>query len=387
MARRRQALGRLALVAGGALVYGCSPSQPPEGTLGEERRVYFQAIDGAVFAERLAVGSRFVVELEARREEDAEVVAQASLLSSDVEVAFVTRVDGPDEDDAEDDFQVELRGPGEARLQVVREGEAIDALEVRAARAGRVELLDGKILGSSVDARVPGAFALAEDNETLLALSAVDRCGGPLLVLDAVDITSSDEGVLRVSSEDGIAYDVEALAAGEVELTLAPAAGEPVTFEVTVVPPDLIDDVEVAIAAAQDNRAELWGRAFVEDLEVIGLDYAWDATPRVSLNRDRGPNVIATIAFPAEGQPADERPAIVEAELYGEEGSLELLSAQTTDLVTSRVPPPEEEVAAPGPSCGSPPCDPYAAALVGVLGLSGLRRRARRRGPRQGSDD
>ena len=364
------------LVAGASLAPGCAPGETPEGVLGEERLVYFEAPSDQVFAARLLVGSRFGVELHARREEDAARLGGGELTSSDASVASVARVDGPDPDLDEDDFDVVLVGAGEAELIAIDAGgEELDRVRVRAAAAERVELLDAKLVGASVDARLPAQLALLEDSSALFGVSAVDRCGGALLAFDAVEVTSSDEGVARVSSDDGVVFEVETRTAGEVELEVAAASGASSTFAVEVIAPEVIDRVQVRAAAAQQNQAELWARAFAADLEVVGLDYTWSSSERVSLSRDRGPNVIATISFPAEGAPPDTRPAIVEAEAHGEEGRLDLLSLRSEDLVTSRVPPREAPTPTPAAGCGSEPCDPTAAAALGVLWLPRLRRR------------
>lgn len=369
-------------VAGTQLLVGCAPATPPEGTLGEERVAYFQSVSDFVFRERLLVGSRFFVSAEARAEDDRERVSSAALTSSDAAIATVTLADGPDEGDEADELLVEMVGAGEAHLVLTGEdGEEIDRILVRAAVADRIDLLDGKILGSSVDARLPDELGLLEGGETFFALAATDKCGGALLSVGAVEVTVSDEAVLALSTEEGIVYDAEALAPGEVELVLTPAVGEAQTFAVTVVEPALIDDVEIEIAAAKDNQAELWGRAFAGSLEVVGLDYAWDATPRVTVSPDRGPNTIATISVPREGEPADDRPAVVDIEAHGEDDSVDLFALRSDAFVTARV-PPVDEPAPTGPSCGAEACNPYGVALVGAMFLGRLRRRSRR-----GSDD
>ena len=46
---------------------GCTPSEPPPGTLGIDREVYFEASSELALSERIGTGSEFFVTLRARR--------------------------------------------------------------------------------------------------------------------------------------------------------------------------------------------------------------------------------------------------------------------------------------------------------------------------------
>lgn len=363
---------RCALVALGLwALTGCTPGTPG-GALGEERFAYFIPEREQVFTERLMTGSRFTLEVKARSEQDTALIAEAALGSSDPEILAVSPADPP-----AGGFAVEVIGSGEAHLTLAGQEGVLDRILVRAAPAATLELLDGKLLGTNVDARLPGALGLVEGTETFFGVAATDQCGGPLLSLGAVTLSASEPERLAIESGDGVVFDAEALVPGELELRIEPVLGGSKTFEVEVVTADDVDDVVLEVAAAGENQAQLWGRGYAGNLELIGLEYRWDATPRVSLSPARGPASVATISVPPEGAPPDDRPAVVDVEAHGEADSLDLFTLRTDQLVASRLPQVLEEPSLTLPSCGGQACDPYQASLLGTLALLRVPRRRR----------
>lgn len=396
------------LLVATALVVGCVPSSGKSGVPGELDVALFQAPTELVFSQRVTVGSRFDVFVVGRRTDDEARVLESPVTSSDDGVLSVVASELVEEGEGDEAIQrrrvtVELVGRGEAALVLGGEGaDAVDRIVLRAAEPKRLELLDGTLLGSVVDTRSPERFSLVDRSEVFFVVGATDRCGAGVLdlggvLVEALDPASSEELPLTtpyltaVRSDETGAWlatpslpDDDPLAPRETLLQLsAPGLAEPVRYEVKVAPASAVDEVDVAVAAAEPGKATLWGRAFTDDLEVLGLSFDWSSNARVTLDPSEGPMTIATISFPAEGEPADERPALVTAEVFGTEEDLDLLTLQDESaLKTGRVPPVADETpAAPvGPSCGgdaATPCDPYQAAFV--LGALFLGRRLKRR--------
>jgi hypothetical protein len=375
----------LALVAGPALsgLTAC-PASEYDGVPGEEGVFLFDAANPLVFENRVMVGSSFHVTARVRRTDDEALLASATFGSSDESVLEV----GPAfEEEGERLVTVTLVGPGEASLLVSGADGELDRIGVRAAQPVTLDLLDAKLVGSSVDARLPERFALTSSVEPVVAFSATDRCGFGLVVAGGVTPTAFDTRALGVQpSGDGVSFQLvvpdEAVAGTETALSFEhPALTSSVSHDVTVLDGSDVDEVDVVAAAAEPGRAEVWARAFSDDLEVIGLDYSWSGSERVTLSRLEGPNVLADISFPAEGEPADDRPALVSGEVFGEEGELDLFSLQTeAHLVTTRVPDAEPYPTPQVSGCsGEPACDPYLATLPFGLWLAGRLRRKEER--------
>src|SRR5690606_13542333 len=73
----------------------------------------------------------------------------------------------------------------------------IDRVLMKAAVPREVELLDGTLLGSAVDARLPEGFALVAGQEVTFVVAATDRCGAPMIDLGGVAVDAlapSSEG-------------------------------------------------------------------------------------------------------------------------------------------------------------------------------------------------
>lgn len=395
----------LALLAAG--LPGCVPASGKTGAPGEKDVALFDAESELVFGERLTAGSRVTVYVAARRGDDEERVVEGTLRSSDedvvrVESSFVRRVGEGDTAYRRHEALLEVTGPGEAHLLLEgADGEVIDQKLLKAAVPKAVELLDGTLLGSAVDARLPERLALVDGEPVTFAVAATDRCGGGLLDLGGVRVAALDPATvddeepeaspyLDVSLADTGAWVLEGALPDDDPLTprsavvqlQVPGVDEPIRYQLKVVPPSAVDEVDVAVAAAEPGVATLWGRAFADDQEVIGLSYEWDSNDRVTLSVGQGPLTRATISFPAEGEPLDERPALVSAEVFGTEEELDLLTLKDeSELRPGRVPPVESTPPPVGPSCGGAQetCDPYAvASLFGALLLGRRLTRVRR---------
>lgn len=351
----------------------CAPAvDVPEGVVGEEGVVVFQAENPTILEARtrLVVGSAFDVVAVPRRDASLD---GAVFASSDDAVAKVVAADvGAG--------RVEIVGAGAAALVVKdQDGEELDRVEVRAAVPERRSLVEAQLLGTSIDARVPPSFGVVASEDVDVYVAAVDRCGGDLLDWGASAPASEDEAVLAVERREAGGFTLAPIAAGETVVTIAtPGVDEPVSYEVRVVDPELVDDVVPTAAAAGKNSVELWGRAFAGSDEIVGLTYGWTGTARVSLSAARGPTTVATIAGVGDDQPV-EGDAIATASALDEEGELNLLALRDTDLTSSRLPPEAGNggVVAQPTGCGggaTAPCDPAAATLA-VLGLRAIRRR------------
>lgn len=358
--------GRTAAPAVGLLVAGLLSCEGNGATetehLGAEGVVAFQAETPLAFTKRLAVGSRLTVAFRAVDADEPGALDGAQLTSSD---PAVLRVEGP---------AVTVVGPGTAELLVERQGEAVDRVALQSGHAGATVLASGALVQatSSVDPRLPGAFAVLTEVATPVYVAAVDRCGGELLDLQASTVESSSAAV-TVAPTGAALFELTAAEAGSAELTLKTPGLEDLTLRLRAVEPGAVDEVAVAASSSESTTVTLFGRAFTNDLEVISpLSFTWNADPRVTLDAGQGLVVRATVDLPATGEPPDERPAVVIAEVFGESGSLDLM--QATFVQGLGVPARTlEEESAGAPSCARAECDP-AAALVAVFGLRRLRR-------------
>ena len=357
-----------------ALVLACSlgacpVSEEHEGTKGREGVARFVAETDLVFSATLVVGSSTSVTV-AAVDEAAPIPAGAALRSAN---ELVLALGAPDADGA---TPLTLAGPGRADLELVGpDGVLIDAIEVTAAVPGATALVDGDLLAASsvLDARLPaGGWGFLVDRDLRLLVSAVDRCGGDLLDLHASTVRADDRTTAEVdvSADAPASFTATATSAGDVGLVLETPGLEALVYPVQTFEAGDIDEVAVSAASADDTgRMSLWGRAFSNDVEVVGpLAFSWSAAERVTLSASSGLAVEVQVSFPAEGEPPDDRPATVTAEVLGEEGTLDLFTATQE---TERGPPARTVVVASGASgCGADPCDPFAAAaLVGALAL------------------
>lgn len=346
---------RLSLVVVAAFAGACDLA-PEYGAVGEEGIVHFSTdADDAIFKSRAMVGSRFQIVGQALAEENAGlVVGEGTLQSSDRRVLEV-------HDDDIINGDVELVGPGEAHLQVVAEGKVIDRVLFRAARARTVDLGDGTLADTGVDARLPWRFALLVDTDLVVEPKAFDRCSEELVVaLDAI-VTSEDVSVMEpLHEEEQGTHALRAHVAGETVVSLSYENGLSARYEAVVVERPDVTEVWPEIGRVEGQTAYMWGRAFVDDVEVIAPDLDWRASPRITLSATDGPLSNATIAPDVEG--VDGGPAVVTAELGGVSGDTDLYAATEADVITERVTPLAPEPGAGG--CGGNICDPYAAGLL-----------------------
>ncbi len=362
----------LALACG---VSACPAPTEHEGTTGREGVARFVAETDLVFSATLVVGSTSTVTVAPT--DEAAPPPEGALLRSANDA--VLRVGEPDADGA---APITLAGPGRTDLELVGpDGTLVDAVEVRAAVPGATALVDGDLLAASsvLDARLPAeGWGFLVDRELSLLVSAVDRCGGDLLDLHASTVRVDDTTTadVTVSAAAPASFTAEATTAGDVGLVLETPGLDPLAYPVQAFEPAEVDEVAVSAATADDTgRLGLWGRAYANDVEVVGpLVFSWRADERVALSAASGLAIEVQVSFPAEGEPPDDRPATVTAEVLGEVGTLDLFTARQE---TERGPPARAVVvegsAASG--CGADPCDPFAAAAL--LGAIALRRRVR----------
>jgi hypothetical protein len=363
--RRNGALALFVIALGATSCGGASIGE--NEIVGRQGTVVFGAETKLAFTQRVVAGSTFPVSFRAVDEEDLPLTG--GVLRS-TNVAVLTIDPGS--------ARLALIAPGTADLEVVIDGEVVDAIALHAGKPGASTLVDGALLAltDTVDARLPSSFAIRTDVEHTLLVAAVDVCGGELIDLHASTLEATD-GV-AASIEDGglAAFTLKTQVAGDVALALKTPGLDDLSYSVQSIERSQVDEVDVAVTQADDaGNVTLWGRAFADDIELIGdLDLSWTADERVTLVAAQGTIVTAAVSFPAEGEPPDDRPAAVRAEVFGEEGAVDLLTATfTTERGT-----PARELAAepPTPSCGGDAgevCNPEAALLV-ILGARRVRR-------------
>jgi hypothetical protein len=382
------------VVAAAASVALSACSEPvPAGTSGVRGKVVFQAPTELAWSERLAVGSVFDVTAVARAKKNALGDA-ATVDSSDADVAVVDDVSVAD---GALHCRVTIAGPGQSDLKVVADGAEVDHIRLQAARAVTTTLVDAALVDAAVavDPGLPEHFAVVADATTRVLVSASDACGGALLDLGASSVVvDAPEGVdpatlASVTADGAAAFVIEPAVASALRLQLQSPGLEPLDWDVDAVARSAIDEVKPQAASADGNAGSvtLWGRAFVDDVEVVGVDFSWTASERVSLSTPTGAATTATISFPTADQPPDDRAATVTAELVGEEGTIDLLALTDTSLVTARAAAPtraddtanDDDAASDAVfSCGGgKTCDPLAA-LLPCVPFVGLRRRRRR---------
>lgn len=401
--------------------------------MGEERLVYFQPSHNQVFAQRLMTGGRFWLGVQARRSQDEERVHAARLSVSDETRARVYAMadhgspaaggrtnpadGGPsggqdagpegeplpaDAGDAEPDVQawgalqpplpngvvypfwVEILAPGEVTLSLEDESGVLDHISLTAAHARQLHLLEVNLLGSDLDARLPARFGLtSEAAPREVGIAAEDRCGGALLALDAIALASSDEEVCTVVRQSALTFGLTPLAAGSTELHWMPRG--PVALDVvepayglSVVGEEDIDRVRLDVAKVEDNTALVWARGFAADVEVVDVEYRWEASERVELDRTRGPWVYASISFPAEDEAPDDRPAEVSARWQENEKEIDLLQVRENEINRTRIAPASPAFTNTSVSCLGETCDPMGASLLGGWFCARRFRRKRR---------
>lgn len=375
MSTRRRLVPRLlpALLIG-ATVVGCIPPNDALGTRGEEGRVYFNSSDTVlVFSEPVMVGSTFEVHVVAvDTDRDATVAAGTLSVDEPSKFSFVG-------DPAAGHAVLTVEGPGESYLRVSNAaGEEVDRILLRAAVAVSVEVAEATMTGSAVDPRVPGRFGTIEDADLPIFIAGLDRCGGGLLPVNVVELETLDGGVLEVEQGGANDWTLRGRSEGEGELSVVIDQQPWVTYDVEVVAPRDIDDVDPWISAFDESVAQVWARAYTGDTEVIGLVYTWNASDRVSLR-----NLLGTYNVAGIEAGADAGPALVELGYEGDTvAAIDLLTATTLDVSGGRVPPPEVAPATPTGEAGgclggagATACDPYAACLLGAFALRRLRRR------------
>lgn len=328
-------------------VAGCV-ADGPEGTTGAKGKVVFQSETNLVFTSPVALGSTFRVTF-VEKDEDAGVDKDAELVVADGEGDGDATVVAAEEGDG---FDVTLTASGKVTLGVANpgDGSVIDTIVVDVRAIGDSALVDALVLASIdiVDARLPQHVAIVADEPTRFLISAVDTCLAGVLDLGASSlVVVADEGVdpatIATVTDEGLAgFVVEPLQSGTFFLELQSGDLAPLQYELDVVARGDVDEVHADVASvdSQAGTARLWGRGFVDDVDVVGLTFGWSADPRVALAANSGAAVDATISFPTDGT-VDDRPAVVTAEVFGTEGAVDLLALVAGDIVVARGGVPE----------------------------------------------
>jgi hypothetical protein len=361
-----------ALLLALTLVGACVSAVEDGEAIGQKDKVAFAAETKLAFQARMVVGSRFQVTTRALDEDDDELkaaLAGATLASGNTDV-FTVDADG----------NVEMVGPGDADLVVQGADGELDRITLKAGKPGATTLVDAGLLSGTdaVDARLPGAFAIRAETDTQLFISAVDECGGDLLDLHASTLEAAPGAVpVSIESPAPASFVIKTQVPGAADVILKTPGLDDLPFSVTAVDTSQIDEVQVAVAAVDGPQGTLFGRVFADDVEVAGpLELSWTSEPRVTLGATTGRAVSATVSFPADGEPPDDRSAKVTAEIFGEAGTVDLLDPNLTKTTSLGTPARVlENPKSPDASCqgGEAVCDPAAAGLV-LLGVGRLRR-------------
>jgi hypothetical protein len=361
-----------------ALSFGCGVDVDENETIGRDGVIKFGAETKLAFSQRIAAGSSFEVSFDAADSEELNV-AGATLRSSDEDVATIAAGSNARSG------RVTLVKPGTFDLEVVQDGTVLDRIALRSGKVGATSLVDGDLFlaTDNVDARLPASFAIRTDTAHQLFVTAVDVCGGDLLDLGASTLETVDGVPVSIERLGFSQFSIETQVPGDVNLVLQTPGIDDLAYDVSSVDAAQVDEVSANVVTADETGSVvLWGRAFADDVELVGpLDFSWTADPRVTLVAFQGPVTSGTVFFPLQGEPADDRPAVVTAEVFGEPGSVDLLAQ--LNFVNTRGPPARELVVEEEtPSCGGDStqsvCNPEAA-LVLFLGARSLRRLRRLR--------
>jgi hypothetical protein len=382
-----------ALVAAAGLVcsVGCV-EEGPEGTTGANGKVVFQATTSLVFSSPVSVGSSFDVGF-VKKNDDVELSDSATLTVTGGEPAGAASIVEKEGDAGT--YTVTLEGAGFVKLVVEDGGEDVDFISVDTRVIANSALVDDALLNASqvVDARLPQRFAILNDQTARVLVSAVDACAAGVLDLgtSALVVVPVEEGVdpatvATVTADGEAAFIVEPVAeSGAFSLELRTADLAVLSYDIDIISRGDVDEVqaEVAQVDTQSNVAQLWGRAFVDDIDVVGIAFDWSSDARVALSSVNGGATSATISFPTDGT-VDDRPATVTAEAFGVAGSVDLLALTAEKLVGSRGGVPDRPAAdtdddsddaAAGDGCtggGAGTCT-----AAGLLSAGLLRRRRR----------
>jgi hypothetical protein len=346
----------------------------------------FEAPTDLVFSEPIGIGSSFLVQakhLDADAEFDGDVDVG---VSND---AVAVEVEGVAGDIVE--FRVDIVAGGTVRLAVTEGDEVVDRIDIRAVPIADSVLIDTSLLGfaDTIDISLPRDFAFEARDVLRVSVASIDRCNNGVLDLGASTVEVDDTAEI-VAAENGtfeIAYDAD----GDFhDLTLLTPGLGPLTYGVLPAGIGFVDEIGISMVAASgdDGTFTVWGRAFVDGIDVVGVeDFTWAADPRIALASQVGPVITGTVGpvpVNEDGTPGDDA-ATIFAAAVGEDTALDLLTITTEGSFVGsrgegpeRADPPELEapVVAGCGGCGeaAPVCDPLAA-LLPIWGLRRLRRR------------
>lgn len=371
---------------------GCPVGEePPPGVGGLDGVLAFEGPTELVFSNALSVGSHFEITV---RPLDGEAVVFAD--DADVGLSSATATVTVIERSATAlTFEVTLVEQGQVRLAVTSGGEVLDRVDLLAVPPQTTLLVDGAVLpfGGVINASLPAAFSFLSERTTAFGVAAIDRCGNGILDLGASSLVVADDSSITIGTTElgGLTVDTDVPGATTVDLTLQSPGLEPLVYRVKAVAPSAVDEIRVGVVTADSAEGTFtaWARPFADGSEVIGLeDITWSGNARIGLAGAVGPVVDGVVDFAANDDPAYPTDAILTASGLGEEGDVNLLGLQTTDLVASRAEAPvrdgdvdaDDPAPTGGASCAgdAPVCDPLAA-LVPLWGLRRRRRQDRRR--------
>jgi hypothetical protein len=395
----------VAVVSLSSWLFGCDgTTETVEGVGGLDGVLVFEAPDDLVFSTNLAVGSTFeIVARPSLQQPDLVIDGLVEAATSDLEVMTVSP-GTIDDDGASFTFTVTVVGGGRARLAVARDGKVLDRFTLNAVPLGKTTLIDGSLLSwaDNIDVTLPARFGLVEGRTTSIGVAAIDRCGDAVIDLGASTLRAEPRSAganvddVVAIDDDGIAsFAVGAQSAGaDFDLVLVSPGLEELRYRVDGVDGSAVDEVAIDVATADGDAgtAVCWGRAYADGVDVIGLNFAWSADGRVSLDNLASPAMTATVAAPETDSAGNvvDAPAQVYASVLGEDASLDLLAVTSSALVAARDAAParstdddtdDTSTTSAGCSGEGTTCDPLAAG-VPFLALQRLRRRRR---PRSGT--
>jgi hypothetical protein len=353
----------------------------------------FEAPTELVFSEGIAVGSHFSVTARPF-EADAVILGDTADVGISSDTATITVTDRAAEAIT---FDVAFVGPGAVRLAVSVDGEVVDRVDLTAVPPATTTIVDGAVLdfAGAIDAQLPASFSFLTERPLTMGVAAVDRCGNGILDLGASALIVEDGSGFAVTPTElgGFELLAETASGSSFDVTLQSPGLADLTYRVKAIDASAVDELRVNMVTADSAEGTFtsWARPFADGSEVLGLeDITWAGNARIALTTSVGPLVDGIVDFAASDDPEYPTDAILTASALGEEGSLNLLGLQTTDLVTSRAAPPERpddddddddtttgDGSVSCASCGDAPvCDPLAA-LLPIHALRRLRRRRR----------
>ncbi len=278
-------------------VLACDSSTSSTGVMGQNGRAYFSGQNELIFTEQLMVGSYLRIAVQPVSSDDASSVMMASFKSADSSVIEVTiSKSGGGEFD--------VIGPGTTMIELVSEsGEVIDFVTLRAAYATEIEVTETVLLGTEISPVLPSEIAVIIHEPIMLTLQGRDSCGQPLLPVEAIEVSAANSEIVQITG-DTSGLLVEGLEPGVQEIHFQGRKGPEATLDLEAINESDVTRIDITMVSADPPQAELWGRAYSQSREVIGVSYQWSSEDAVELSNQSGATVIATLAETPE-EPAE----------------------------------------------------------------------------------